>query len=206
MTHSEKESTTMSEQEKETAFDKIEKGFWQKASDYATEACLHLKETYTPKDVEGIDYDQDLGDPGTYPFTRGSFPNGYRGRLWTMRQETGFGMPEDTNQRIRQLVSTGATGVNFIPDVPTLLGIDPDHPLAEGEVGAEGVPLYSLKDMEILLAGVPIEKVSTSIAASCVAPILLCQYISAAEKRGLDISGLRVTIQNDPLRDRILSH
>ena len=199
-------STGQTTKDKTSAFDKMEEAFWKKAGDYAIEAGIHLKEVYTPDDVRDIEYERDIGDPGCYPYTRGAYSHGYRGRLWTMREETGFGEPEDTNKRIKELVNMGTTGVNFIPDIPTLVGIDPEQHQSKLNVVTECVSLYTLQDMEGVLDEIPIEKVSVSIPSRCVAPILLCQYICIAEKRGLDISKLRVTMQNDPLVDRMVSH
>ena len=162
-----------------------------------------VKELYTPGDIADIDYPNDLGDPGEYPFTRGIHSNMYRGRLWTMRELTGYGTPEDTAERVKLLIAEGTTGLNVICDLPTYYGIDADHPLAEGQIGGVGIPLSSLKDMEAFSESIPLDKVNFSIVIStCPAIIVLAQYIVAAEKRGIDISKLRGTIQNEPIKGR----
>ena len=131
--------------EKESAFDKLGESYFQKANGFSYGMGSPVKELYTPEDVKDVGYADDLGNPGEYPFTRGIHPDMYRGRLWTMREMAGFGTAEDTRERMREMAEQGTTGLSFIVDVPTSVGIDADHPLADGEVGVEGVPLHSLK-------------------------------------------------------------
>ena len=155
----------------------------------------------TPETLKDFDYDRDLGMPGQFPYTRGVHPNMYRGRLWTMRQFAGFGTPEDTNQRFKYLLSQGQTGLSVAFDLPTLMGRDADDPFSEGEVGICGVSISSLKDMETLFAGIPVDQVSTSMTINSPAMILLAFYIAIAEKQGVPLSQVRGTIQNDILKE-----
>jgi len=167
-----------------------------------TDSCsgFPLKEIYAPDDVKDIDYEKDIGDAGKYPFTRGIHADMYRGRLWTKRQGWGYGAPKDTNEQLKFLFQEGNTGLTIFADNPTTAGVDPDHPMSEGEVGRTGASFCSLQDMEDMLEGIPQDKVSmTLLGASCAARITLCLYLAAAEKKGLDISKLRGTISNDPL-------
>ncbi|MFH1624059.1 MAG: methylmalonyl-CoA mutase family protein [Pseudomonadota bacterium] len=187
----------------EDKFQKLEKAYYEGAKRLKTWSGLPVKEVYTPEDIRKINYSRDVADPGEYPYTRGIHANMFRGRVWTKRELCGFGTPADTNKRLKYLTDEGQSGLNFINDLPTALGIDSDHPLAEGEIGIIGVPLSSLRDMETLMEGIPIDKVSVSIVVStCSAPIVLAQYIALAQKREVDISGLRGTIQNEPLKGR----
>ncbi len=157
----------------------------------------------TPDMLKDFDYDRDLGFPGQYPFTRGVHANMYRGRLWTMRQFAGFGTPEDTNRRFKFLLENGQTGLSVAFDLPTLMGRDADDPWSEGEVGVCGVSVSSLKDMEILFDGIPLDQVSTSMTINSPAIILLAFYIAVAEKQGVSPDKLRGTIQNDILKEYI---
>ncbi len=158
-----------------------------------------VKESYGPDDVS-VEYWHDLGMPGCYPFTRGIHPGMYRSKLWTMRELAGYGTGQDTRQRLLKHLEMGATGVAVIADTITHLGIDPDHPLAEGQIGLRGVPLNSLRDMEELFEGVPVEKLRVNIIHNpASAFVSLAQYIAMAEKRGLDISKLRGMVQNHPI-------
>ena len=158
-----------------------------------------VKESYGPDDVS-VEYWRDLGMPGSYPFTRGIHPGMYRTKLWTMRELAGYGTGQDTRQRLLRHLELGATGVAVIADTITHLGIDPDHPLAEGQLGLRGVPLNSLRDMEELFEGVPIERLRVNIIHNpASAFVSLAQYIAMAEKRGLDISKLAGMVQNHPL-------
>jgi methylmalonyl-CoA mutase N-terminal domain/subunit len=154
-------------------------------------------------DVEGVDYLNDLGFPGEYPFTRGVQPTMYRGRHWTMRQYAGFGTAEDTNKRYKYLLDHGQTGLSVAFDLPTQIGYDSDHELSFGEVGKTGVAIDSLKDMEILFDGIPLDKVSTSMTINSTAATLLCMYIAVAEKQGVAAEKLQGTIQNDILKEYI---
>lgn len=156
---------------------------------------------YTPLDVEHIDYQNDIGFPGEYPFTRGVQPTMYRGRFWTMRMYAGFSSAEESNKRYRYLLDSGSTGLSIAFDLPTQIGYDSDDPLAEGEVGKVGVAIDSLADMEILFDGIPLDRVSTSMTINAPAAILLAMYIAVAEKQGVAPDKLKGTIQNDILKE-----
>ena len=158
---------------------------------------------YTPADVAEMDYEHDLGVPGEYPFTRGVQTNMYRGRLWTMRQFSGFGSAEDTNARYKYLLGHGQTGLSVAFDLPTIMGRDSDHPYAKGEVGKCGVAISSLADMEVLFDGIPLGEVSTSMTINAPAALLLAYYVAVGEKQGVDSKLLRGTIQNDILKEYI---
>src|SRR5687767_5742484 len=139
-----------------------------------------------PADLNGWNSDRDLGEPGTFPFTRGIQPTMYRGRLWTMRQYAGFGTAAESNQRYRHLLAQGVTGLSVAFDLPTQMGYDSDHSLAAGEVGRVGVAIDSLDDMAELFAGIPLERVSTSMTINSTAIILLAMYVALAEQQGID--------------------
>jgi methylmalonyl-CoA mutase, N-terminal domain len=156
---------------------------------------------YGPDDLEGKDVVQDLGVPGLPPFTRGVQPNMYRGRLWTMRQYAGFGTAEESNQRYRYLLEQGQTGLSVAFDLPTQMGRDSDDPKALGEVGRVGVAIDSIHDMRVLLSGLPLDKISTSMTINSTASILLCLYLAVAEENGVPRSKIRGTIQNDILKE-----
>jgi methylmalonyl-CoA mutase N-terminal domain/subunit len=158
---------------------------------------------YTPEDVGPLDYLQDLGFPGEYPFTRGIQPTMYRGRVWSMRQYSGFATAEESNRRYKYLLQQGQTGLSVAFDLPTQIGYDSDHPLSQGEVGKVGVAIDSLEDMERLFEGIPLEKVSTSMTINATAAILLAMYIAVAEKQGIRPADLRGTIQNDVLKEYV---
>ncbi len=168
---------------------------------FETTSGITLKNIFTPSDLDGMDYTNDLGFPGEFPFTRGVQPTMYRGRLWTMRQYAGFATAEETNQRYRYLLKQGQTGLSVAFDLPTQIGYDSDHPLADGEVGKVGVAIDSLKDMEILFDGIPLDRVSTSMTINSTAAILLAMYIAVAEKQGVKSDLLNGTIQNDVLKE-----
>jgi methylmalonyl-CoA mutase, N-terminal domain len=158
---------------------------------------------YTPADVADLDYNRDLGLPGRYPFTRGVHPTGYRGRLWTMRMFAGFGTAEETNARFKYLLAQGQTGLSVAFDMPTLYGYDTDDPEALGEFGKCGVAISSLADMEVLLEGIPLDQVTTSMTINSPAAIIWAMYIAAAEKRGIPRAALGGTLQNDILKEYI---
>jgi methylmalonyl-CoA mutase N-terminal domain/subunit len=158
---------------------------------------------YRPDDLKDLDYKKDLGDPGHYPFTRGIYPTMYTGRLWTMRQYAGFGTAEESNRRYKYLLDHGQTGLSVAFDLPTQMGYDSDHPLSEGEVGKTGVAIDTLKDMEILFDGIPLDKVSTSMTINATAAILLAMYIAVAQKQGITSEVLQGTVQNDVLKEYI---
>ncbi|MCX8117715.1 MAG: methylmalonyl-CoA mutase family protein [Desulfobacterota bacterium] len=168
---------------------------------FQTTSHIELKRLYTPLDLGELDYCRDLGFPGEYPFTRGVQPTMYRGRLWTMRQYAGFATAEETNKRYKYLLEQGQTGLSVAFDLPTQIGYDSDHPLAEGEVGKVGVAIDTLKDMEILFDGIPLDQVSTSMTINATAAILLAMYIAVAEKQGVPSHVLQGTIQNDILKE-----
>lgn len=162
-----------------------------------------INRLYTPEDNENIDYDSEIGYPGQYPFTRGYQPTMYRGKHWTMRMYAGFATAEESNRRYKFLVEQGSTGLSVAFDLPTQIGYDSDHSLSEGEVGKVGVAIDSLKDMEILFDGIPLDKVSTSMTINAPASVLLAMYIAVAEKQGVSADKLRGTIQNDILKEYI---
>jgi methylmalonyl-CoA mutase N-terminal domain/subunit len=170
-----------------------------------TNSAEEVAPLYTALDVEHLD-SVNLSTPGTYPYTRGIHPTGYRGRLWTMRQFAGFGSARDTNERYKFLLAHGQTGLSVAFDFPTLMGYDSDHPRSEGEVGKCGVAISSLADMEVLFDGIPLDKVSTSMTINGPAVILYCFYIAAAEKQGVAPEKLRGTIQNDILKEYMAQH
>jgi len=187
--------------EKETvakSFDKLpEKG------EYSTSSEVTVDRAYTPADLEDFDYLRDLGFPGEYPLVRGVYPTMYRARLWTMRQYAGFGTAEQTNQRFKYLLGHGQTGLSVAFDFPTQIGYDSDHPLALGEVGKVGVSASTLKDMETLFNGIPMDKVSTSMTINAPANILLAMYIAVGQKQGVDPAKLGGTVQNDILKEYV---
>ena len=168
---------------------------------FETISGLPVKRLYSPLDVEELDYSADLGLPGYYPFTRGVQPTMYRGRFWTMRQYAGFASAEESNKRYKFLLAQGQTGLSVAFDLPTQIGYDSDHSLSLGEVGKVGVAIDSLKDMETLFDGIPLDKVSTSMTINAPASVLLAMYIAVAEKQGVSPEKLRGTIQNDVLKE-----
>jgi len=170
---------------------------------FSTISDLEIKALYTPQDTSNLDYLRDLSFPGQYPFTRGIQPSMYRGRLWTMRMFSGFGSAEDTNRRYKYLLSQGQTGLSVAFHYPTLLGYDSDSPMARGEIGRCGVAIDTLKDMEILFDGIPLDKVTTSMTINPPAAILLAMYIAVAEKQGVSKKDIGGTIQNDMLKEFI---
>jgi methylmalonyl-CoA mutase N-terminal domain/subunit len=155
---------------------------------------------YTPADLDGFDYAR-LGAPGAYPFARGVYATMYRGRLWTMRQYAGYATAEESNERYRYLLGQGQTGLSVAFDLPTQMGYDADHPLAEGEVGKVGVSICSLEDMEELFAGIPLSDVSTSMTINATAPILLALYVAVGKRQGVPLARLAGTTQNDILKE-----
>lgn len=171
--------------------------------DFTTLSGEPVEILYTPQHVNGKDYLAEIGFPGEYPYTRGIHPNMYRGRLWTMRQFSGFGTPRDSNERYHYLLDEGQTGLSVAFDMPTLMGHDSDHPRAQGEVGRCGVSVSSLADMEILFDGIPLDKISTSMTINGPAAMLYAFYICVGEKQGVDSRKLRGTIQNDILKEYI---
>src|SRR5438093_13301022 len=166
-----------------------------------TDAGIEIRPIYGPEDLEGFDADRDLGVPGSPPFTRGVYPTMYRGRLWTMRQYAGMGTARETNARFRYLLNRGQTGLSIAFDLPTQMGLDSDHPRAEGEVGKTGVAIDSLDDMRILLDGIPLDRVTTSMTINATAAILLLLYELVAEEQGVPASAIGGTVQNDILKE-----
>lgn len=162
---------------------------------FETMSGMPLERVYTPEDIADKSYEEDISFPGWYPFTRGVHPTGYRGRLWTRRQVTGFATPEETNRRLKYLLQEGETGLNIVFDLPTHSMLDSDNPLCEGEVGRDGVPVDTLRDMEVIFEGIDISEVSTSLITA--GPYIMSMYIALAEERGLRIADLRGTLQND---------
>ncbi len=177
--------------------------FPERKEQFVTGSNKEVKRLYDPLDLEDFDYLNDLGFPGDYPYTRGVQPTMYRGRLWTMRQYAGFGDAEESNKRYKYLLKNGQTGLSIAFDLPTQIGYDSDHSMSHGEVGKVGVAIDSLKDMEILFDGIPLEKVSTSMTINAPAAVLLAMYIAVAEKQGVSADKLNGTIQNDILKEYI---
>ncbi|AEE91451.1 Methylmalonyl-CoA mutase large subunit [Tepidanaerobacter acetatoxydans Re1] len=180
----------------------LDKGH-ERYEEFLTGSDIEVERLYTELDIQELDYLRDLGFPGDYPYTRGIYPTMYRGRLWTMRQYAGFGTAEESNKRYKFLLSQGQTGLSVAFDLPTQMGYDSDHPLSRGEVGKVGVAIDSLKDMEILFEGIPLDKVSTSMTINAPAAILLAMYISLGEKQGIAPDKLSGTIQNDILKEYV---
>ncbi len=170
---------------------------------FTTISGRSVNRLYAADDLTSIDPVRDIGQPGAYPFVRGIHPTGYRGKLWTMRQFAGFGTPEVTNQRYKDLIAAGGTGLSVAFDLPTLMGRDPDHPLSLGEVGKCGVSVMSLADMERLFDGIPLADITTSMTINSPAPMILAMYLVVAEQQGADWQKISGTIQNDILKEFI---
>ena len=175
----------------------------ERKTEFTTGSGAVVNRLYTPVDIADMDYANDLGFPGQYPYTRGVQPTMYRGQFWTMRMYAGFATAEESNKRYKFLVEQGSSGLSVAFDLPTQIGYDSDHPLSEGEVGKVGVAIDSLADMEILFDGIPLDKVSTSMTINAPASVLLAMYIAVAEKQGTSSEKLRGTIQNDILKEYI---
>ncbi len=173
----------------------------ERKTEFKTVSGLPLKRVYWPWDSPDFDVENDLGIPGSYPFTRGVQPNMYRGRFWTMRQYAGFGSAEETNARFKYLIDQGQTGLSVAFDLPTQIGYSSDHELAAGEVGKVGVAIDTIEDMKLLFNGIDLGSVSTSMTINSPAAILLAMYIVSAEEQGSDVAKLRGTIQNDILKE-----
>jgi methylmalonyl-CoA mutase, N-terminal domain len=187
--------------QKETLEPALERASERKEK-FETLSGLEAEVVYAP-DGERVDYVRNLGFPGEFPFTRGIQPTMYRGRLWTMRQYSGYASAAETNRRFKFLLAQGQTGLSVAFDLPTQTGYDSDHMLAEGEVGKVGVPICSLADMEQLFAGIPLDRVSTSMTINATAPILLALYVAVAKKQGVPFTTIRGTTQNDILKEYI---
>src|SRR3954463_1635289 len=173
------------------------------ADERFTDSGIEIKPVYTPADLAGWDPAEQLGEPGTYPYTRGIRKDMYRGRLWTMRQYSGFGDAASTNERWKALLANGSTGLSCAFDLPTQMGYDSDHPRAEGEVGKVGVAISSVDDMHALLDGLPLDQVTTSMTINATAAILLLLYQLVAEENGFAADQLGGTIQNDILKEYV---
>jgi len=169
--------------------------------EFRNHSGMLIKRVYTPEDVKSLDYTKDLGFPGEYPFTRGVHATMYRGRLWTMRMFAGFGTAADTNKRFKYLLKEGESGLSTAFDYPTIMGYDSDHPMAKGEVGVCGVAISSLQDMEVLLDGIPLDKVTTSMTINGPAPMLLAMYVAVGDKQGVPREKIGGTTQNDNLKE-----
>jgi methylmalonyl-CoA mutase, N-terminal domain len=175
----------------------------ERAAAFTTISGRPVERLYTPDDLADLDYERDLNDPGAFPYTRGIHPNGYRGKLWTMRQFAGFGTPEETNARYKALLAAGGTGLSVAFDLPTLMGRDPDHELSLGEVGKCGVSIVSLADMERLFDGIRLADITTSMTINSPASMIFAMYLVVAERQGADWKQLSGTIQNDILKEFI---
>ncbi|HQF43287.1 MAG TPA: methylmalonyl-CoA mutase family protein [Ignavibacteriaceae bacterium] len=185
------------------SFDEKAKSAKTNGLKFTTVSGKDINVFYGPDDIENINYLSEIGFPGEYPYTRGIHSNGYRGKIWTMRQFAGFGTPEDTNQRFHYLLDHGQTGLSVAFDLPTLMGWDADAPLSDGEVGICGVAISSLQDMEILFDKIPLDKVSTSMTINSPAAMIFAFYLAVAQKQGVDFKDLRGTLQNDILKEYI---
>lgn len=174
----------------------------EEKANYETESGIPLKRIYTAADVENISND-DLGFPGAFPFTRGPYPTMYRGRPWTIRQVAGFGNPESTNQRYKYMIETGQTGLSTDFDLPTLLGLDSDDPMAFGEVGRVGVSVDTIDDVDRLFDGIDLEKISVSLTINPSAWVIYAMFVAVAERRGYDLTKLTGTLQADPLKEYV---
>jgi methylmalonyl-CoA mutase N-terminal domain/subunit len=179
------------------------KRFPERQPSFELTSGMAVKPVYTPEDLAGIDLEASLGYPGEYPFGRGIQPTMYRGRLWTMRQYSGYASAEESNRRYRYLLEQGQTGLSVAFDLPTQIGYDSDNPLSRGEVGKVGVPIDTLHDMEVLFKDIPLDKVSTSMTINATAPIQLAMYIVLAKRQGISLDKLDGTIQNDILKEYI---
>ncbi|MCS6800365.1 MAG: methylmalonyl-CoA mutase family protein [Chloroflexota bacterium] len=177
--------------------------FPERQREFLTTSGIPIKALYTPEDRHGHDYEQEIGYPGEYPFTRGVQPTMYRARFWTMRQYAGFGTAEESNARYRYLLANGQTGLSVAFDLPTQIGYDSDHPMAISEVGKVGVAISSLEDMEILFRGIPLDQVSTSMTINATASTLLALYIAVAKRQGVPLKKLSGTTQNDILKEYV---
>jgi methylmalonyl-CoA mutase N-terminal domain/subunit len=173
----------------------------ERKAEFVNTSGIPLQRVYTPLDMAGFDYLKQLGLPGQYPYTRAVQPTAYRGRFWTMRQYAGFATAEETNERYHFLLKSGQTGLSVAFDLPTQIGYDSDHPLAQGEVGKVGVAIDSLWDMERLFQGIPLDQVSTSMTINSPCAVILAMYLAVAEKQGVPFDKLRGTVQNDILKE-----
>lgn len=170
---------------------------------FVTVSNKEIDRLYKPKDIEDLNYDEDLGEPGGFPFTRGIYETMYRGRVWTMRQFAGFGTPEETNKRYHYLMEQGQTGLSVAFDMPSLMGIDSDNPMSDGEVGKEGVAVDTLRDMEILFDGIPLDEVTVSFTINPSAPVIYAMYVALFDQQGISRQKINATFQNDMFKEFI---
>jgi methylmalonyl-CoA mutase N-terminal domain/subunit len=191
------------EEWRETTAHKAKEKTAERQDRFVTSSDIEIPDLSTGEDLQNFDTHDKLGYPGEFPFTRGIYPDMYRSHFWTMRQYAGFGTAEESNKRYHFLLSQGTTGLSVAFDLPTQMGYDADHPLSEGEVGKVGVSISSLEDMETLLNGLPLERISTSMTINATASILLSLYIAVAKKQGTDVRKLSGTVQNDVLKEYI---
>jgi methylmalonyl-CoA mutase N-terminal domain/subunit len=187
----------------EDTLDPVLDSYGERKERFATVSNLEVDRIYDPSDVADLDYEEDLGYPGEPPYTRGSYPTMYRGRTWTMRQFAGMGTAEETNERFHYLLDEGQTGLSTAFDMPSLMGIDSDHRMSDGEVGKEGVAVDTLRDMEILFDGIDLDEVSTSFTINPSAPVIYAMYVAIADQQGVDRDEIRGTLQNDMLKEFI---
>ncbi|NWJ44512.1 MAG: methylmalonyl-CoA mutase family protein [Chloroflexi bacterium] len=197
------EITSKREQWEEQSVKPVLKKSPERKANFQTNSGLALKRLYTPEDLQNQDYEKELGYPGQYPFTRGVQSTMYRGRFWTMRQYAGFGSAEESNNRYHYLLGQGQTGLSVAFDLPTQMGYDADHSMSDGEVGKVGVSICSLDDMEVLLKGLPLDKITTSMTINSTASVLLALYIAVAKKNGVPLSKIGGTVQNDILKEYV---
>ncbi|PSQ62218.1 MAG: methylmalonyl-CoA mutase [Halobacteriales archaeon SW_8_66_22] len=183
--------------------DPVLDAYGERRDRFATVSNMEVDRLYTPDDVADLDYEEDLGFPGEPPFTRGVYPTMHRGRTWTMRQFAGFGTAEETNERFQYLIDEGQTGLSTAFDMPTLMGIDSDHRMANGEVGKEGVAVDTLRDMEILFDGIDLDEVSTSFTINPSAPVIYAMYVALADRQDVPREQVRGTLQNDMFKEFI---
>ena len=193
--------TNKSDWEKKVLSKFLEKG--ELKDKYETSSGIRLKQVYGPEDVNDINFLEDIGFPGSVPFTRGIYPTMYRGRLWTMRQYAGFGDAIQTNKRFKYLISKGQKGLSIAFDLPTQMGYNSDNPLCLGEVGKVGVSINSLEDFKKLFNGIHLNEISTSMTINAPTAILLAMYIAVAEKQGVTPEKLSGTVQNDILKEYV---
>ena len=196
-------NTTIEEQQEaweETTLQPTLKKLPESQKTFTTTSLKPIERLYTPRDLAGSNFTEDIGFPGQPPYTRGIHPTGYRAKVWTMRQFAGFGSAFDTNQRFKYLLEHGQTGLSTAFDLPTLMGYDSDHPMSEGEVGKCGVAIASRQDMEVLFDGIPLDQVTTSMTINCPASMIFAFFLATAEKQGVSWRNVGGTLQNDILK------
>ncbi len=194
-------ATLSYEEWKEETLDPVLERFGEREERFETNAGIEVDRVYTPDDSADFDYEEDLGYPGAYPYTRGIYPTMYRGRIWTMRQYSGMGTAEETNERYKYLLEEGQTGLSVAMDLPSQIGYDSDDDRASGEVGKVGVAIDSLRDMERVFEDIPLDEISTSMTINGTAAVMIAMYKALGDKRGVDGEELRGTMQNDILKE-----